>query len=280
MKMLLLLLVLGLVCLLTGCSPPLSGFVPFETEALADTDTEGQIDPAPFIPTITLDGRRYSFDGDPSALRSQNDQLILCAGGRYRLCGLLYDGALTVEAGVDETVELILDGLSLTSLRRPCLTVTSPTTVILRTESGSTNIFKTEADQGVVTHGNLVLDGAGALTLRCSGSAIVSDSALTVQGGSWILTAANVGLCGSYVEINGGNIALNGSKVGIYSTNLSKLEKSIQMHGGSVTVLATEVAIRSEGGLLFTDGKGSLNAPKLYEGTEIDILGGEFPPYP
>ncbi len=273
-------LLLCTLCLFfSGCTPTLPGFAPFETEAYTEAVSAEEAQPS-LPPTVSFDGRRFSFDGDPNALHAENDLLIIQKGGCYRICGILYDGGLAIRVDAEETVELILDGVSLTSLRRPCLTVLSAGTVILRTEQNSTNVFKTETEAVIRTKGAMVLCGAGTLSLRGPGSALVADAALTVQSGSWMMTAGEYGISGLSVGIFGGNIAVNGTKVGVFSTNSSKDAQNILISGGSLSVLAIEVALATAGELCVTGGEGSLDAPKLYEANKISLLGGEFPAYP
>ena len=285
-----------LLCLLSslavGCAPALPTFSPFDTEAQTEPseESEAETDPDP-IPLLTLDGRRFSFSGDPDAIDADHDRLTIRRGGVYRLSGTLTEGALAVDVGHGETVRLILGGASLTSSHSPCLSVISAAAVILESEGDSVNLFSARADSVIHADADLVLCGEGTLSLSGAENAIISTGTVSIEGGRLTATASEHGILAAYrIRLVDGAVTLSAAKVGMRCDEGFLGKGGIFLLGGSCTVLATETALRANTRMELSGGVASFRAPLLYlceqktgsasiQGTILHT-GGDFPTPP
>ncbi len=282
MKPLLALLLSGSLFVLSACAP-LPSFVPFETEGEVETESAQSTDTAAAEtpPTLTFDGRRYSFDGDPDALRAEDERLILQTGGTYRLSGILLDGCLTVEADPADTVCLILDGLSLTAASHPCIQVSSAAALVIRTASGSANVLRSDKASAIESQAPLILEGEGTLSLRGATDGIDCEGDLTCRGGRVTVSAKERGLfSGRRLTLSGGSLTVNGPRWGLCTEEAKGSDGGICITGGALTVLATAAALKAVGQITVTGGKGSLDAPKFYDAETVTVRTEEFPTWP
>ncbi len=292
-KRLILVLVLCFgVCALCGCSPALPSYVPADTELGETTESESGSENLPEpIPLLILDGRRYSFSGDPEAILAKDDSLILRRSGTYRLSGELTEGELRVDVGWEHTVRLILDGVSLASSYHPCLSVESAAAVILESSAETVNRFHSKADSVIRSEANVIFCGKGALSLGGAKAAVTCAGTVSVTGGGLTATASEYGiLAADRLLLEGGSVCLNAAKVGIRVTDRSPFDGGIRITGGSCTVLATECALFADGRIELGGGSGSLSAPILYryerqeDGQTVPgvllFSGGDFPRLP
>ena len=264
--------------------------------ALAQTQEETAV--------ITLSGESAQWTGDGVTL--EDGVLTIGGTGVYRLNGSWAEGQIVVKAGKKGYVTLVLDGLSVSSSEGSALTVTSAKEVVLRLEAGSGNVLASTAEgedaaSALVSKADLFLTGEGSLALQSSGKhGIQAADSVTVQGGSYIIKAAETGLkANDFIAVTNGALEIASGEDGVRvsgdeskpdtgwiavsggSLRIASGEDGIQaetdvtLTGGSVYIESGDDGIRAENTLKITDGE--ITVARSYEGLEaaqIELDGG------
>ena len=156
------------------------------TGAEADADDSGyefsdrDLDPSydQLAATVTLADGATSVSG--SGVTVAGDDITVTAAGTYLFTGALTDGSITVAAGEEDKVQLILDGVSVTNADGPAVYVRSADKVFLTLADGSDNTLADGPD-AAATDGDKELDGA---VYSCADLTVNGSGSLTVLGNS------------------------------------------------------------------------------------------------
>ncbi|MBQ6914327.1 MAG: carbohydrate-binding domain-containing protein [Kiritimatiellae bacterium] len=112
------------------------------------------------------------------------------------------------------------------------------------------------------TYGNIYIAG-GAFTIQCGDDAIHANTLLTIDGGTFDITAAE-GLEATYIQINDGVINISASDDGINAARKSSVcVPTVEFNGGTTTIVM---------GAGDTDGVDS-NGNIIINGGVIDVTG-------
>lgn len=238
---------------------------------------------------ITGDGAEASAQdskSDGTSTTSTASTVNITKEGTYILSGSLSDGQIAIETAKDEKVQLVLDGVTLTSSQSAPLHIKESDKVFITLADKSTNTltgpasYSEEASEnnidGVIfSKADLTINGSGSLSVTASsGHGIVSKDDLIITGGSIDVTAPGDGLQGKdCVKIKNGTINIDSENDGIRSSNSEDKGRGfITVDGGNITVnagydglQATTVLRIADGELNITTGGGS-----EYASTEDD----------
>ncbi len=205
---------------------------------------------------------------------SDGGSVTLDSEGVYVFSGSAKEYTITVEAGDEDKVQIVLEGVSITNSSTPVIYVKTADKVFVTTASGSENALAVTGtfskDGSVKTDGvifskqDLVLNGSGTLSISSSDNGIVCKDDLKVTGGTYAISCSGNGLeandsvlicdgsitvskCDNgikadndddaslgYVIILGGQINISASGDGIKGTSVVRID------GGSITVKASE----------------------------------------
>lgn len=190
----------------------------------------------------------------------ENDQIIIQQGGTYILEGNLSDGQLVINAGSDEKVHLILNGVSLYSGHTAPIYIVNSDKVIITLPRGTQNMISDyylydneTANACIYSECDLTINGSGSLEVTSNfNNGIATKDDLKIAGGEITVTAANNGLKGKdSVSIIGGSITINSNDDGIKSDNEKSEDKGfIYIGGGSVHVNAGDDSFQAVTGIL------------------------------
>ena len=223
--------------------------------------------------------------------------VTITQAGSYTLTGSLSDGQILVDAGNENKVRLILNGVSITSSDSAAIYVRSADKVVISLMDGTSstlsnggNFVQTDennVDAVIFSKDDLTLKGSGFLTISSpAGHGIVgkddlkiksgtlsitaarktlsANDTLTVDDGVLTLNAGTEGMEASNVVLNGGSISLQAGDDGINATWLSDTTRpAIEISGGSLSIVM---------GAGDTDGIDS-NGDLVITGGTIDITG-------
>ena len=275
---------------LTGCSSSSTASTAANSNAAAATglaaitvqysseDLDISWDPGSAT-AITLQGNSISVAGAGAAVKGST--LTITAGGAYVLSGALADGQIVVDAGKDDVVRLVLNGVSLNCTNGPAIYAkqAKKTIVILAQDSGNTVSDgtaytlaggKDDPDAAIFSQDNLTINGTGSLTVNGRyNHGIATKDDLVITGGNITVTAAGDGLRGrDSIAVNGGAITIEAGGDGLQANNDEAADKGwISLDGGVFNITAGEDGIQAETQLQVTEGKvtlttggGSVNA--------------------
>ena len=215
---------------------------------------------------------------------ADGQDITITEAGVYVLSGTASGVTVRVEAGEDDKVQLVLDGLSVTNTSFPVIYVKSADKVFVTVAADSslavtgafTSDGDTKTDSVIFSKTDLTLNGTAALTISSSDNGVVSKDDLKVTGGTWIIRAASKALeANDSIRIAGGTLNLTAGTDGLHAENDDDpSEGFIYIGGGSLTISAGDDAIHATTVVQIDGGSISAVAAEGIEGTYIQLNGG------
>lgn len=229
---------LVLCCLLAGCVQE----TPNVSENTAPNATLAPQDPGEDLSSLFTDrdlagtyevsgSTEIRFDGSKvtasAAVTISGSTATITQAGTYILRGSSDNGKVAVYAPKDAKVQLVLDGLSLTSADGAAIHVIQADKVFITLAQGSENALanggafadaeESGVDAVIFSKEDLTLNGSGSLRISSpAGHGIVSKDELTITGGTYTITAASHGLSGKdSVCVASADITIASGKDGI-----------------------------------------------------------------
>lgn len=223
---------------------------------------------------ITTDAAQVVVDGTTATIT---------APGTYRLQGRLTDGRIVVDTAQAGTVQLVLDGVDLTSSSEAVIRVLDADKAAVLLADGSDNRLvraagaDTSGGDGptaaLASSSDLTITGGGTLTVEGDhNDGISSSDGLLVAGGTLHVRAADDGLRGQdYVVVTGGEVTVEAADDAVRS------EGDVTIAGGVLTLASGDDAVHADGTLTVT--AGTIDVTASYEGLEAGVIvidGGEI----
>ena len=215
---------------------------------------------------------------------SDGQDIHISAAGVYVLSGSAADATVYVEAGKDDKVQLVLDGLNVTNGSFPVIYVKSADKVFVTVSADSalsvTGAFaadgSTKTDGVIFSKCDLVLNGTATLTVSSTDNGIVCKDDLKITGGSYRITAKSKAVeANDSIRVAGGDLTLTAGTDGLHTENSDDDTLGyIYIGGGSLTVNAGDDAIHAVSVVQIDGGTITLQAAEGIEATYIQINGG------
>lgn len=168
---------------------------------------------------------------DSDAVQISGNTVTIIGEGTYILSGTLTDGMVIVDAEDTDKVQLVLDGVDITSAESAAIYVREADKVFITTASDSQNtltnggtytaIDDNNIDAAIFSKSDLTLNSAGSLTITAkAGHGVVSKDDLVLTSGTYQIDAASHGLSGKdSVRIASGSYTIVSGKDGIHAEN-------------------------------------------------------------
>lgn len=236
---------------------------------------------------ITLSGKTATCDS--SNVQIEDGVVTIKEAGLYVLSGTLTDGTIVVDAGDDDKVQLVFDGVSITTVDYAAIYAKNVDKVFVTLAEGSENSLTVSGDYVQTDDNNvdavifakcdLTLNGNGNLTVKdTTGHGIVSKDDLVVTGGTYMIDSQDHCLNGKdSVRIADGTFTLACDEDGIHAGNDDQQDGYIYIEGGDIDISVGDDAMHAEGLLIITGG--DIDISKSYEGIEgykILVTGGDI----
>ena len=237
---------------------------------------------------ITLSDNKSSCESD--AVQINEDTITITDEGTYILSGELANGMVIVDAEDTDKIQLVLEGVEITSKESAAIYVRSADKVFITTVSGSSNVLTNggiytaiddnNIDAVIFSKDDLTLNGEGILTINAAaGHAVVSKDDLVLTSGTYNISAEKHGLSGKdSVRIADGTYHITTGKDGIHASNTDDTSLGfIYIAGGNIDITAKDDGMHADSALLIADG--TIQVSESYEGLEgltIDITGGDI----
>ena len=236
---------------------------------------------------ITLSGKTATCNS--SNVQIEDGVVTIKAAGVYVLSGTLTDGTIVVDAGDDDKVQLVLDGVSVTAADYAAIYAKNADKVFVTLAEGTENSLTVSGDYVQTDDNNvdavifakcdLTLNGNGNLTVKdTTGHGIVSKDDLVVTGGTYTIESQDHCLNGKdSVRIADGTFTLTCDEDGIHAGNDDQQDGYIYIEGGDIDISVGDDAMHAEGLLIITGG--DIDISKSYEGIEgykILVTGGDI----
>lgn len=187
--------------------------------------------------------------------------------GTYILSGSLSNGMVIVEAEDTDKIQLVLNGVSISSSQSAALYVRSADKVYVTTVSGTENslehsgtytaIDENNIDAAVFSKSDLTFNGEGMLTVTAQeGHGIVSKDDLVLTSGTYVITSASHGISGKdSVSIANGSYTIVSGKDGIHGENTEDSSLGfVYLAGGTFDIKSQQDGISASSWLQAEDG--------------------------
>lgn len=256
------------------------------TDMFTKRDLAGTYDESEAV-KITLSGKTATCDN--SNVQIEDEVVTIKAAGVYVLSGTFTDGTIVVDAGDDDKVQLVLDGVSITAADYAAIYAKNADKVFVTLAEGAGNSLTVSGDYVQTDDNNvdavifakcdLTLGGTGSLTVKdTTGHGIVSKDDLVVTGGTYTIDSQDHCLnAKDSVRIADGTFNLSCDEDGIHAGNDDQQEGYVYIEGGDINISVGDDAIHAEGLLIITGG--DIDVSKSYEGVEgykILVTGGDI----
>ena len=198
------------------------------TDMFTKRDLAGNYDESEAV-KITLSGKTAACNS--SNVQIEDGVVTIKAAGVYVLSGTFTDGTIVVDAGDDDKVQLVLDGVSITAADYAAIYAKNADKVFVTLAEGAGNSLMVSGDYVQTDDNNvdavifakcdLTLNGTGSLTVKDNtGHGIVSKDDLVVTGGTYTIYSQDHCLNGKdSVRIADGTFNLSCDEDGIHAGN-------------------------------------------------------------
>lgn len=277
-------LLLSGMLVFTGCSSNSEKTVKDTTqnvnsEMFTDRDMEVGYDEATSI-KIQLDDNNITSSSDSVSI--SGNTVTIKEEGTYILNGSLSDGMVMVDASDTAKIQIVLNGVDITSKTSTALYVKEADKVFVTTAKDSKNSLRNggtyiaiddnNIDAVIFSKSDLTLNGTGSLTIDAdAGHGIVSKDDLVLTSGTYEINAASHGLSGKdSVRIANGTYTITSVKDGIHAENADDESLGfVYIADGKFTITADGDGISAENYVLMEDGEYTIEAGGGSENSKI-----------
>ncbi len=277
-------LLLAGMLVFTGCSSNSEKTVKDTTqnvnsEMFTDRDMEVGYDEATSI-KIQLDDNNITSSSDSVSI--SGNTVTIKEEGTYILNGSLSDGMVMVDASDTAKIQIVLNGVDITSKTSAALYVKEADKVFVTTAKDSKNSLRNggtyiaiddnNIDAVIFSKSDLTLNGTGSLTIDAdAGHGIVSKDDLVLTSGTYEINAASHGLSGKdSVRIANGTYTITSVKDGIHAENADDESLGfVYIADGKFTITADGDGISAENYVLMEDGEYTIEAGGGSENSKI-----------
>ena len=182
---------------------------------------------------------------------SDGQNINITSEGVYVISGSASNVTITVDAGDNDKVQIVLDGVSITNSSSPCIYVKNADKVFVTTTSTDnalsvTGTFTadgtTNTDAVIFSRDDLVINGLGTLTINSTDNGLEANDSIAIADGSITISTSKDGLHAEndddnttgYVYICGGTLNITAGDDGIHATTVAQID------GGTMNITAAE----------------------------------------
>ena len=200
----------------------------------------------------------------------------ITTAGTHVLTGNITDKTVTIAVPNNETVELVLDNVTIKNTAGPALYIQSAGEVVLTLKDGTANTISDgssydkfegymDVDAAIYSNANLTIHGDGSLTVLGNYEhGISSNGNLTVTNGNINITAKKSAIeAENDLTISDGDITVTKSENGLEADH-------IYLAGGYTVINATEEGIDSDGILDISGGITLISTPATADSSALD----------
>lgn len=234
---------------------------------------------------------------DSESIKISGSTITITEESTYVVSGELSDGMIIVDAPDTAKIQLVFDGVNITSKTSAALYILNADKVFLTLKEGTTNILSNggsftqiddnNIDAPLFSKQDLTLNGNGKLTITSpNGNGIVCKDDLVITGGEYIVNSASHAFeANDSVRIANSNLTIDAGKDGIHSENTDDTEKGfVYIASGTIKGETEGDGISSgsymqiENGIIdLTVGGGSVNGSKEQSDSFGGFMGGGRP---
>lgn len=236
---------------------------------------------------ITLNDTDAKFDSKNASL---NDGVLFISGaGDYELSGD-FNGQICVNAGIDDNVHLIFNGVTLTSAMAP-LNIVNAKNVSITLAEGSVNsvtdssdyTFEDDEDEpnaAIFSKCDLTINGTGELTVNGQYECGIrsKDDLIIVNGNITVYSVGDAIKGKDSLVIKDGIFTIQSNADGLKSNNDKDADRGyVIIENGTFDITVADDGIHAETWLQIYDGNITVNESyEALEGKKVEIYGGNL----
>ena len=215
---------------------------------------------------------------------TNGQDITITSAGVYVLSGEASNMTVYVEAGKDDKVQLVLDGVSVTNESFPVIYIKSADKVFITTNADNTlsvtgtfvSDGNTNTDGVIFSKSDLTLNGIATLTVSSTDNGIVGKDDLKITGGTYVINVASKAIeANDSIRIADGVLYLTAGTDGLHAENNEDASKGyIYIGGGSLTITAGDDAIHATTVVQTDGGSIAITAAEGIEATYIQFNAG------
>lgn len=239
------------------------------TDLITDRDLEQTADLSEAVSYTITDGQTITITSE----------------GVYLISGTASNASVVVEAGDEDKVQIVLDGVSITNDSIPCIYIKSADKVFVTTTDTDNTLAvtgtftadgETNTDAVIFSKDDLVLNGTGTLTIKSSNNGVSCKDDLKITGGTINIDCTADALeANDSIRIADGTINIVTNKDALHAENEEDDTVGfVYICGGTLNVKAEDDAIHATTILQIDDGELNLSAHEGLEATWIQVNGG------
>lgn len=276
-KVIAMLAIASLFIVATGCSNKEANSNKTSVASKVEVDT-----------TITL-GDTIDVDGEGVVV--EKNKVTINSSGTYSISGTLRDGQIEVNAGDEDNVQLILNGVNITNSTSSGIYVANSKNTYVILEDGTSNevtdgenyifedISTDEPNAAIFSKSDLFISGTGSLKVNAKyNNGITSKDDLEIADGTISIDSVADGIRGrDSITISSGNIIINSQGDGMKSNNDEDTEKGyVLIEGGTINITSGEDGIQAETVATITGGDITINSvdDSIHSNDKVEINGG------
>lgn len=261
-----------------------------DADMFTERDKKAEYDASKAV-TIQLNGSSATASSD--SVQINGSTVIIKDEATYVISGSL-NGMLVVDAPDTAKVQLVLNGVDITSEASAALyileadkvfvTLLGSTTNALANGGSFTAIDDNNIDGALFSKQDLTLNGSGSLTVTSpAGHGIVCKDDLVITGGTYVVNSASHGIdANDSVRVADANITIDAGKDAIHCENSEDATKGfVYISGGTIKAeaegdgIAASAYMQIEGGSIdLLVGGGSENGTKEHSDNFGGFMGG------
>jgi hypothetical protein len=223
---------------------------------------------------------------------STGQDITITSAGVYVLSGEASNVTVYVEAGKDDKVQLVLDGVSVTNESFPVIYIKSADKVFITTNADNTlsvtgtfvSDGNTNTDGVIFSKSDLTLNGTATLTVSSTDNGIVGKDDVKIAGGTLEITAAKHGVqANDSARFAEAEVNITAGTDGVHVSDSADAEEGtasdsyFYIADATVSIEAGDDGIHADAQALIEGG--SITVSESYEGIEaleIEISGGDI----
>ncbi len=215
---------------------------------------------------------------------SDGQDIHITEAGVYVLNGTASNVTVYVEAGKDDKVQLVLNGVSVMNASFPVIYVKTTDKVFVTTSADSslsvTGTFtadgSTKTNGVIFSKSDMTFNGTAALTIASTHNGIVSKDDLKITGGVYHIEAGSKAIqADDSIRIADGTLNLIAGTDGLHAENGDDDTLGyVYIGGGTITIQAGDDGIHALSVVQIDGGAITVKAPEGIEATYIQINGG------
>ena len=256
----------------------------------ANVTSNGAIDASDLFTERDLTQTADLTDAEYYTLKDGQD-IEITSAGVYVLSGTAAEVTIKVNAGDEDKVQIVLNGVSITNSDSPAIYVVNADKVFVTTTDTENTLSvtgtftaagDTNTDAAIFSKDDLVLNGVGTLNISSTANGVTSKDDLKITGGTINISCESDALeANDSVAIADGNITIASNKDGIHAENdEDDTVGYVYICGGNIRIEAADDGIHGttivqiDGGTFDIDTNG-----EGIEATIVQINGGTVDVY-